>query len=64
MSDTGNIYHSKTDGELVAAAGEHAIAQQHLAANAQEDSQHWHHVALAQLLEELAARLRLRQLRF
>lgn len=56
MSD-GNPFRDKTDAELIASAGEFAAAQENLAARTDEDRTHWHHRALAWLIQELAARL-------
>lgn len=47
----------KTNTELYALAEQYAVAQEHLAASASEDSQHWHFVALKDLLMELARRM-------
>lgn len=44
---------------LLERAERFALAQEQMAADASEDSQHWHHVALANLLRELAAALAL-----
>lgn len=44
-------------GELLARAERFALAQEQYAAQASEDSQHWHHVGLANLLRELACAL-------
>jgi hypothetical protein len=44
-------------GALLERAERFAVAQENYAAQANEDSQHWHHVALANLLRELASAL-------
>ena len=43
--------------DLIAQARGFANAQRHVAARSTEDRTHWHHVALADLLDELAERL-------
>lgn len=48
----------KTDAEVVAALDKFAVAQEHLAAQTDEDRTHWHHVACAHLYAEAATRLR------
>jgi hypothetical protein len=55
-----NPWRAKTDDELLHSADEFAAAQEQMAARAAEDSEHWHHRAVAWLLHELAARLRRR----
>lgn len=42
---------------LLERAERFAVAQEHYAAQAAEDSQHWHHVMLANLLRELVSAL-------
>lgn len=49
---------SRTSEQLISDAEKFAAAQEDLAGRASEDSQHWHHVAVAGLLRELAARIR------
>ncbi len=55
MSET---WGRKTDAELADALDTFAVAQEHLAANCDEDRTHWHHVACAHLYAEAATRLR------
>jgi hypothetical protein len=43
--------------QLIADAARFAAAQDDLAGRCSEDSQHWHHVALAMLLREMASAL-------
>jgi hypothetical protein len=50
-------FKDKTDTELYRAAEKFAAAQERLAANTTEDILHWHHVALRDLIMELASRL-------
>jgi len=53
-----NFFSAKTDEELRKSATEFAIAQEKMAARSQEDSQHWHHIAVHNLLLELAKRMK------
>lgn len=47
----------RTIHQLIAHAHKFADAQSQIAAQAKEDSQHWHHVAVADLLREMASAL-------
>jgi len=43
--------------QLITDAERFAAAQENMAARSKEDSEHWHHVALANLLREMASAL-------
>lgn len=51
------VFKDKSDAELYSSAEEFAVAQERMAANATEDRQHWHHIAVRDLIMELASRL-------
>lgn len=48
---------TRTREQLVADAEKFAAAQEDLAGRSSEDSQHWHHIAVANLLREMAREL-------
>lgn len=52
-----NLFNSKTTEMLIASLQEFAQAQDRMAALAKEDSEHWHHAALSDLMKESAIRL-------
>jgi hypothetical protein len=52
------IWGAKTDAEIIVALDKFAVAQEHMAANTNEDCTHWHHVACAHLYAEAAIRLK------
>lgn len=43
--------------DLIESAERFALAQEDMAVRSQEDSQHWHHIALAELLRDMASAL-------
>lgn len=53
-----NPYPHMKDEEVLDSAEDHAKAQEVLAAQSPEDFTHWHHMGLAWLIRELAARLK------
>ena len=46
---------TRPPSELILSAERFALAQETKAAHSKDDSEHWHHVAVAQLLREMAA---------
>jgi hypothetical protein len=48
----------RTPAELIEDAERFAVAQETKAAHSKEDSEHWHHVALAALLRDMAAEIK------
>jgi hypothetical protein len=55
LDDT--IFYRQSNEDLIKTAYKFSAAQRDLASNCKEDSEFWHHVALADLLSALARRL-------
>jgi len=51
------MFANSTDAELAAYLLKYAEAQDHMAARSNEDREHWHHVALRDVMNESAKRL-------
>jgi hypothetical protein len=57
-SPEGKFALRRTRKQLIADADKFASAQEDMAGRAREDSEHWHYVALADLLREMAYMLK------